>query len=220
VLNPSTDQLPVQILSVGTFGRSVATYLKGMRHDVFETVADNDVLPLPATWLAARQTLLASWKPAPALCELLDDVCHTWARPFLPLILDSRYMRFGPIIIPGKEGCWKCWNRRFRRQLTFPEDYAELLNHYDCEPGSGPRGFLEPFAMMGAARFSHAIDTIDSGSDLAGTIWQLDMLTGTISTGKLIGIHGCKRCGEGRNEESRSYADMQKSLEYLWTESK
>ena len=216
VQDTPTGRLSVQILSVGAFGKAVATYMKEMRSDLFETPVDNAILPLPTTWLPARCILLASWKPVPPLCELLDDVCHKWDRPFLPLILDSRYMRLGPAIIPGLEGCWKCWNRRYRKQLTFPEDYSALLSHYESEPGSGPSGFLESFAMMGAARLSQIIDAIDSGVDRAGFIWQLDMLTGAISTGKLIGIHGCERCGTGRREDVRSYADMQSALKYLW----
>jgi bacteriocin biosynthesis cyclodehydratase domain-containing protein len=212
----SEMQLPIQILSVGAFGKAVAVYLKHLHLDVFEIAADNDVLPMPATWPAARISLLASWKPVPAVCELLDDVCHKWMRPFIPLILDSRHMRVGPVIVPGQEGCWKCWSLRYRKQLSFPADYAALLDHYDSQPDSGPRGFLEPFAMMGAARLAHAIRQTDSGIDEAGRVWQVDMLTGAIAVGRVIGAHGCDRCGLRRKEDSRGFADMQIALNYLW----
>lgn len=212
-----TSTPPVQLLVVGSFGKTVAGYLKTFRQDVLETVVADDVIPLPETWEPARILALAAWRPVPSLCELLDDLCHRWARPFVPLIVDSRVLRLGPVVIPGREGCWRCWSMRHRQHGEWPEEQSALLQYYASHPDSGPQGFLEPFALMGAARIRQTIEALDSSTATAGQIWQIDMLTGHVVTGLVIGVHGCSRCGEPRPESTRSYAEMQQKLGYLWT---
>jgi bacteriocin biosynthesis cyclodehydratase domain-containing protein len=207
---------PVHLLAVGSFGNAVAGYLKRFHPDLVETIVENDVIPLPETWPASRMLVLASWRPVPGLCELLDDVCHRWRRPFVPLILDSAILRLGPVVIPGQEGCWGCWDRRYRQREDWREEQSALFEYYSSHPDSGPRGFLEPFAMMGAARIRKTIEALDASTATAGYLWQMDLLTGEITTGGLTGIHGCSRCGTGRPEATRGYAEMQQALGYLW----
>jgi bacteriocin biosynthesis cyclodehydratase domain-containing protein len=212
-----TSTLPVQLLAVGSFGRAVAAYLKTFCADLYETSVDDDVIPLPETWPAARLTVLTAWRPVPSLCELLDDVCHRWNRPFVPLILDSTILRLGPIVMPGQEGCWGCWTRRYNQHITWPEERSALLQYYASHPDSGPKGFLEPFAMMGASQLRQTIEALDSSTARPGHVWQIDMLTGNITTSTVVGLQGCTRCGEHRPEATRSYAEMRQTLSYLWT---
>src|SRR5215467_1499474 len=99
----------IHVLSIGPFGHAVAGYLKNFSSDVAETAARGNSLPLPETWPSSRMNILASWRPAPSLCELLEDVSFSCSRPFIPLIQDSIYLRLGPVVIPGGGCCWTCW---------------------------------------------------------------------------------------------------------------
>ena len=206
----------VHVLQVGPFGNAIAEYLTTLREDIVGTSVNNDILPLPEVWPASRMTVVVSWRPAPTLCELVDELSHQWRRPFIPLVLESTEMRIGPVVVPGSGCCWRCWIRRQRQHASWPEARLALQEHYASHPQSGPKGYLAPFARMGAARLSVMIDEIDAEMDLAGTIWQINMLTRRITTSMAVGVHGCPQCGMQRPEATRSVSALQNELAYLW----
>lgn len=214
--HPDNSAKAVHVLQVGPFGNGIAEYLTALRGDVVVTSVTNDILPLPDVWPVSRMMVVASWRQAPTLCELVDELSHKWQRPFIPLILDSTEMRIGPVVVPGSGCCWRCWMRRQRQHASWPEARVALQEHYANHPQSGPKGYLEPFARMGAARLSAIIDDMDAEIDLAGTIWQIDTLTRRITTSMAVGVHGCPQCGMQRPEAARSVAALQSDLAYLW----
>lgn len=217
---PGTELKPVHLLSVGAFGHAVGDYLKTFRSDIEVTSVRNNVIPLPETWPDSRVNVVAAWRAVPTLCELLDQLSHKWLRPFVPLILDSPVLRLGPIVSPGNGCCWNCWIRRRRQHATWPDEQLALTEHYAAHAESGPRGYLEPFAMMGAARIAHAIDALDaldSSAPIAGHVWQIDLVTRKVTCSTVVGIHDCARCGLHRLAATRSFAEMQHALARLWT---
>jgi bacteriocin biosynthesis cyclodehydratase domain-containing protein len=133
------------------------------------------------------------------------------------LVLDSAVLRLGPIVAPGGGGCWNCWARRSRQHAAWPNEQSALAQHYASQPDSGPKGFLEPFAMMGAARIGYAIEALDSSTPIGGYVWQIDLITRKVTTSTVVGIHDCRRCGLHRPAATRSFAEMQQTLAYLWT---
>jgi bacteriocin biosynthesis cyclodehydratase domain-containing protein len=217
-MEPSKSIQPVHLLSVGTFGQAATTYLRGLRADIVETVVSNDVVPLPELWPSARAMFIVAWRPVPHLCELLDDLSYTWQRPFVPVILDSTILRLGPVVIPGRGSCWGCWAQRFKQHAERPAEQAALWLYYASHVDSGPRGYLEPFALMAASRMAQVIDAIDSSTAPAGSTWEIDMMTRVITTGTVVGVHDCPRCGLHRTPSTRSFAVMREELAYLWND--
>ena len=213
---PDTPSSTVHILSVGDFGQAVATHLKALQPDVVETVVKNDTVPMPEMWPASRVTVIAGWRPAPNLCELLEELSYRWQRPFIPLFQVSSVLRLGPVVVPGEGPCWSCWIQRFRQHAEWPEAEAALLEHYARHAEAGPRGFLEPFAVMAAARLSQTLQQLSAKDPIAGQIWQIHMLTREITTGQMVGVHGCPRCGLHREPSVRAFATMREDLAYLW----
>jgi bacteriocin biosynthesis cyclodehydratase domain-containing protein len=205
---------PLHVLSVGAFGQAVSRYLK----DIVETVVTERQLPMPEVWPASRMLLLASWRPVPTLCELLGDLSFEWVLPFIPLILDSTSMRLGPVILPGAGSCWRCWLQRNKQHAQWPKEQLALLEHYATHAEAGPRGYLEAFAMMAAARLKWTISQLNSGSPMGGYIWKIDMVTREITASTVIGVHGCPQCGVQRPTITRSVDDMIRQLGYLWEE--
>jgi bacteriocin biosynthesis cyclodehydratase domain-containing protein len=213
-----TSLAPVHSFVAGNFGKAGGQYLKSFRNDIIETVVTDDTIPLPEVWPASRALVLIGWRPAPNLCSLLEELSYKWERPFIPLFLDSTVMRLGPVVIPGHGACWNCWIQRSQQHADWPEAEAALLDHYGHSPASGPHGYLEPFAMMAAARLSEVIDQLTEPEKIGGHIWQLDMLTQHVTLSQIVGIHGCPRCGLHRSPEERTFAPLEKELAYLWAD--
>jgi bacteriocin biosynthesis cyclodehydratase domain-containing protein len=206
---------PVLVISVGPFGRAVSRHLASLRPDTVET-AGEDAGP-PATWPLSRITVVAAWRPVPDLCEVADTESHRSGRPFIPLIADSVTLCLGPVVVPGSGGCWSCWARRTRQHAPGLSRRNALWRHYSEHAGSGPQGFLDPFAVVAAVRVSQTVDALDSAQAVAGQAWQIHMITRRITTGTVVGVHDCPRCGLHRSAPTRSYVEMQQALRSRWS---
>jgi bacteriocin biosynthesis cyclodehydratase domain-containing protein len=204
----------VHVFSAGPFGRAVARYLAEFRADVFETNLDGAAPELKPD---ASVNVVAAWRPVPAFCEVLDQASHECQRPFISLIADSTVLRLGPVVVPGQGSCWGCWVRRFRQHDPWPAERAEVLRRYTADASAGPKGYLEPFAMMGAARIAGALEALRSSAGIAGYVWEIDMLTRETKVSTVVGVHDCPRCGLHRPVQTRGFAEMRQELAYLWT---
>jgi bacteriocin biosynthesis cyclodehydratase domain-containing protein len=204
--------LRVNVFSVGPFGRAVATYLKAFEPDMMETECSDERAPFSEECSQGGINVMASWRPVPRLCEHLDKFSSAARRPFVPLVLESNVLRLGPIIIPGEEGCWLCWEKRSAQHAAAPDDRAAVLEYYSAHAGAGPKGYLEPFALIGAINIKQVVDLLRSSNQCAGHIRQIDLVTRQIKTGVLVGIHNCPRCGLGREGPIRSIDEMRRCL--------
>ena len=208
---------PVHILSVGAFGRTVARRLRAVRPDVLETVVDYGAAAArPEEWPDARVNMIATWRPSVDFCELLDQICYESQRPFIPLVLNSTVLCLGPVVVPGQGSCWGCWSRRLRQHTSGLSQMVTVWHYYATHPEAGPEGYLEPFAAIGAARLSETVEELDSSAEVGGHVWQVDLMTREITTSTVVGVHGCPRCGLHRPPETRTFAEMQRALAYLW----
>jgi bacteriocin biosynthesis cyclodehydratase domain-containing protein len=213
--NQSDHYQPVSILSVGPFGRCVAYYLRTFHKDLRETVIVGDSLPDPETWSRSRVNVIVSGRPIPHLCELLDRFSFEHRQPFIPVVVDSGFLRVGPIVISG-ESCWSCWARRLRQHSDWPLEHSALTQHYSTHLDDGPRGYLEPFALIAAAQIAKNVRALDRSAGLPGYVWQIDIIRRNITTSRVVGIHDCVRCGLHREASTRNYLDMRAALNYLW----
>ena len=216
---PETSFAPVHVLSIGAFGQAVTQYLRELSTGLLETVISDDTIALPAAWPKSRAIVIASWRPVPHFCELLDDLGFAQGRPFIPVILDSTILRLGPVVIPNKGSCWACWARRYTQHDTWRQERRPLLEHYMSQSSAGPQGYLEPFAMMAASRLALILDALEDPNPPAGQVWQMDIVTRVIAAATVVGVHDCPRCGLHRPMAERSFADMRSDLAYLWRHS-
>jgi bacteriocin biosynthesis cyclodehydratase domain-containing protein len=207
---------PLHLLSVGAFGKAVGRHLKNLRSDVVETVVTGDIVPMPEVWPKYRLSIVASWRPDPNLCAMMEELSYESQRPLIPLIVESTVLRLGPVVVPGQGSCWSCWIQRIQQHSDWREAQSSLLDYYANHPEAGPRGYLEPFAGIAAARLTEVIEDLDSSGKGAGYVWEIDMMSREIETRTAIGIHDCPRCGLHKNAPTRSYSDLQQDLGYLW----
>jgi bacteriocin biosynthesis cyclodehydratase domain-containing protein len=204
----------VRVVSVGPFGRAVAGYLRRLRGDALEMSTDAALSTERSP--PARMIVVAAWRPVVYLCDRCDQFSHDRGTPFLPLIADSANLTLGPIVVPGCGSCWSCYRRRLRQHGEWLEGRSALSEHYVQRSETGPQGYLDPFALIGAARIAQIIDALDSEAAQAGRVWQIDMVTREIVTSTVTGIHGCPRCGLHRRSETLSTAELRQHLAYLW----
>jgi bacteriocin biosynthesis cyclodehydratase domain-containing protein len=204
----SRDGAPVKIYAIGPFGGAVAKYLRTFRNDTVDGLSSSAERIRPQS----RINLVASWRPIMELCEALSRESYERSCPFVPLIVESRIMRLGPVVVPGEGSCWSCWIARCRQHEHRPDRSLGLSHFYAANPLCGPTGYLEPYAMMAAVRLSQTIDRLDRGGVIGGTIWEIDMMTRVISTHVVVGVHNCRYCGLHRESSTRTIADLKQRL--------
>jgi bacteriocin biosynthesis cyclodehydratase domain-containing protein len=203
-------------VSVGAFGLAVIGYLI----DALPGTRALDLIEVnhfdESAWPEADVEVLASAQPVPDLCMKLDELCHRRTRALVPLVMESANLCLGPVIVPGSGGCWKCWQKRADQHAQFPTERTALRRFYG-KTNEGPPGFLEPVAMLGALQIARVVESPEALLEASGSIWQFDAFSGSVSTGRLIGVDGCSQCGSGRDLSDRAYAQLAEALGFKWT---
>ena len=207
---------PFHITYAGPFGRATAGFLR-RDNDLIEDRTFSSEFGASDDGPDAAAMILVAERPMPRLSESIAAYCWRRALPFVPLFLQSGLMQLGPITIAGEGACWDCWSKRFRQHDAAPLESAALLQFYDEHPERGPRGFLQPFAALAADRIRPILELCETEPEAAaGSIWQIDMFSRRVTTGRVIGVDGCVNCGLNRPLETRSYADARQALGFLW----
>jgi bacteriocin biosynthesis cyclodehydratase domain-containing protein len=165
----------VGVLGVGSFGRRVAELLAPHAVPVDGFTDDVDVL------------VAALWRPAPGLCAELGATAGD--RPWLPVVLEHPHLVVGPYVVPGG-ACFDCYQRR-RRQHEPPDSVtAGLHAAYDADPALGPAGFLPH-----QARYAAGLVRVALRDASAGRITVAHLVSGSVATHHVVGVHDCTRCG-------------------------
>jgi bacteriocin biosynthesis cyclodehydratase domain-containing protein len=207
----------IQVMTLGRFADAVYAYLQELCPDVAQTRLDGIRLPAELPERGGRIWIVVSWRPAPSICSELNKRSHMTSRPFVPVIVDNTALQLGPLVLPNQGACWECWVRRSNQHSPWPSARAELFKYYDANAQAGPPGYLEPLAMMAAAKTAAIIEAVDSGSAPGGYVWQMDMITRAVATSTVVGVHGCVRCGLGRSIDERTFSAMRGDLSWLFS---
>jgi hypothetical protein len=193
----------------GTFGISVISYLRSLRPDIEVGVDWTTVGKMSSEY---NTLVLAASRPEPVICDLFDQECAKGATAFIPLILDSCVLRLGPLVLPGTRCCWRCWSYRILQHSDSPRHQRAINDFYSAHPNVGPQGYLEPFALMGAARILQALAGIQNSVAEGGYYWQLNVITRDVISGIAVGISGCSRCGTHYSVGSRTCSKLREHL--------
>lgn len=211
----------VRVISVGPFGGSVTRFLRSLRPDVAETAVPDAPASAELVPEETRVIILAASHPVPHFCDRIDKLSHERGLAFVPVILEPALLRVGPVVLSRRPPCWDCWTRRCGQFASSPNIHQALLQHYSMS-NRGPRGHLASFAAMAAGRVASVLSAMEAKPQpvamcsAAGRVWQIDLLTRTITAGRAEGIHDCPRCGLHRPAAARSFLEMQAELGYLW----
>ncbi|WP_167148099.1 cyclodehydratase [Actinomyces sp. ZJ308] len=144
---PVTAYLPQ-----GGFARAVAARLAG---------PDDVVVPVDQGLVSAyvpyadRAVLIAD-PDQTGLREDLDTLSFTRGMPSLGLELLPTELRCGPLVVPGRSACYRCYDRR-RRQ----HGYRPLPPEVAAEHGPLEQGYAHHHVVLGAGLISLALQTLD-----------------------------------------------------------
>lgn len=202
------------ITPVGPFGFAVAERLRDLVADVSVTDAPDGVL---SRKIGRSINLLASWHRAPKLERDFDEESFKTGQPWLPVILDHPQLEIGPAVVPGLGACHDCYRRRQLQHDSARVIRTAIGEHYDAHPEDGPDGFLPSTALLAAAVAADMVERIRTDpAGVAGRIRQIEVPTQQVRTGRVVGAHGCPRCGLGRDETTRSYERLPEMLQGVW----
>lgn len=200
---------PVYVLSEGAFGRAVARHLSqiipGVTHISLEAL-------MTITPVSPAACVLAAWRPMTSVCEKLDGLAHERRWSFVPVVMDSGRLRTGPVVIPGRSSCWRCWFQRTQQHSHHADAITTITSYYNDNPAAGPQGYLPPTALVAAGSVARILGALASDDEAAGLVWDMDVVTREATSSTAVGIHGCASCGLHRRAEERSVEAMQRAL--------
>ena len=208
---PVTAYLPQ-----GGFARAVVRRLAG---------PDDVVVPvdhgLVSTFVPyADRAVLVADPDQTGLREDLDALSFTRGMPSLGLELFPTELRCGPLVVPGRSACYRCYDRR-RRQ----HGYRPLPPEVSAELGPLEQGYAYHHVLLGAGLISLALQTLDRreeaplGADdvedvkdgttdtgdlpeIGGRVWTIDLISGLTSCSRTVAVDRCEICS-GRYEGRR-----------------
>ena len=198
---PVTAYLPQ-----GGFARAVAARLAG----------DGDVVvPVDQGLVSAyipyadRAVLIADPDQS-GLREDLDTLSFTRGMPSLGLELFPTELRCGPLVVPGRSACYRCYDRR-RRQ----HGYRPLPPEVSSEHGPLEQAYVHHHVLLGAGLISLALQTLDAPGPqdraaqsadevppLGGQVWTIDLVSGITTCSPTVAVDRCETCS-GRYERRR-----------------
>jgi bacteriocin biosynthesis cyclodehydratase domain-containing protein len=209
------------VTPVGPFGHAVAERLRGLRPDVEVAAAGAAVVrprvPDAAKPSGPRLNVLASWRRVPQMEREFDDESFRSGQPWLPVVLDHPVLEIGPVVVPGAGACRGCYRSRLAQHDPSRAVHAAIDRHYDADVHAGPAGYLPSTALFAAAVAAEIADRLSAAPESeAGRVRQLDVPTQQLQSGRVIGVHGCPRCGVGRDESTRSFERLPALLRGVW----
>ena len=198
---PVTAYLPQ-----GGFARAVAARLAG-EGDVVVPV-DQGLVSAYIPY-ADRAVLIAD-PDQTGLREDLDALSFTRGMPSLGLELFPTELRCGPLVVPGRSACYRCYDRR-RRQHGYRPLPPEVLS----EHGPLEQAYAHHHVLLGAGLISLALQTLDApatqdpattdSDDVApigGRVWTIDLVSGITTCSPTVAVDRCETCS-GRYEGRR-----------------
>ena len=198
---PVTAYLPQ-----GGFARAVVRRLAG---------PDDVVVPvdhgLVSTFVPyADRAVLVADPDQTGLREDLDALSFTRDMPSLGLELFPTELRCGPLVVPGRSACYRCYDRR-RRQ----HGYRPLPSEVVSEHGPLEQAYAHHHVLLGAGLISLALQALDApatqdlapeGADdvapIGGRLWTIDLVSGITTCSPTVAVDRCETCS-GRYEGRR-----------------
>ena len=142
--------------------------------------------------------------------EALDEVSFVRSLPSLGLELFPTELRCGPLVVPGRSACYRCYDRR-RRQ----HGYRPLPPEVVSEHGPLEQAYAHHHVILGAGLISLALQTLDApgpqdpapeGADdvapIGGRVWTIDLVSGITTCSPTVAVDRCETCS-GRYEGRR-----------------
>ncbi|GAA4046916.1 TOMM precursor leader peptide-binding protein [Nonomuraea soli] len=177
-----------RVVAVGPFGHALAALLDD---SVTGPVVHELAHPGPSV---PPVTVLAAWRPEPELCDELDRQAFESALPWLPVVVDHPHLVAGPLVVPPRGPCHRCYLIRRRRHDGDARLRDLTAARRRADSGAGVAGHLPHHVRIAQALVQRLLTATEPGE-----IHLVDMATLRLTTHTLLPAPECPRCGEERS---------------------
>jgi bacteriocin biosynthesis cyclodehydratase domain-containing protein len=193
----SRRRATLRVIATGPFGNRVAGHLL----DTYARGLAGGPADLESAFASpCDAVVLALWRPAPGLCERAEELARSRKAAWLPITMDHRMCRVGPLVC-GRSPCFRCYRRRCEQHDVQPAITAALLGAYARDPALGPGGYLPHHARMAAAMAFQMLRCLPTGQDpggqvlVPGSVATIRLRGEGITVSRVVPCHDCDRCG-------------------------
>ncbi|WP_423919767.1 TOMM precursor leader peptide-binding protein [Frigoribacterium sp. 2-23] len=188
----------IQVFPFGDFGEEVAGRLVELHG---AALLSTPQLWSPSEWEPAALTVVASWREQPREFAFVDDVCRRTGRAWLPVVLEPRHVRVGPLVSPATAACYQCFlSRQYQHGLLTPVD-SQLQTLFDDDPTLGASGHLPLHVETAVALVDHVLAAADESPRRTGDRTPGARLVRSglshlrLVESEVVPVTGCSRCG-------------------------
>ncbi|WP_328563795.1 TOMM precursor leader peptide-binding protein [Streptomyces coelicoflavus] len=135
--------------------------------------------------------VVASWRPAPALCERVDELAHASGIPWLPVVDEHPSLLIGPCVTPRTGPCFRCYADRRAQHDAHYEDTQAVHRAFDRAPGLGPSGYLPGHARVAAGV---VLRVLGRPAEHTGSVVRVSKQDMSLHRHTVVPCHGCPRC--------------------------
>lgn len=162
----------------------------------------------PSLWPWADLVVLATGSERSRTVEALDVVSHRHGTPWLPVVARPTEVQVGPAVVPGVTPCHRCSERR-RRQHGLAHPTGAAVPPSLAAPYAVLRHHVAAAAALARRELEAVLATPADAPPTAGTVRQLNLVSGAVASGSVVAVDGCGRC-RGR------FGSRQEFSQALW----
>lgn len=187
----------VLVLTGGTFGEKVGERLHASHGASVRAIGPSGTHP--SIWPYFDLIVLATGHERNRVAELIDRTAFAWKRPWFPVHSSATALYCGPVVIPGRTACHRCFVGRREQHRASSHHWPTAL--YDVEVAH-PTHHVGIAAALAQQAINEAFDgpPVDS---LGATVRMFDQISGAVSANAVVAGDRCPRCRttpDSRNE--------------------
>lgn len=203
----------VHVLALGPFGIRVAELLDQSLDDVATTTLERPGRVTSHEWPSAEIRVLATSRATPSVAAHVDRLAWRIGTTWLPVVAEHPYLRVGPVVVPGAGGaCHRCFVMRLEQHDGQSALRRAVWDHGERTGSTGPVGHLPHHVRTATAM---TLAALRDPAREAGRVRRIHLLDVAVAVDTVIGLHGCSRCGLGRDEATRSAAPLKDEIDTL-----
>lgn len=124
--------------------------------------------------------------------EQIDAIGAELRIPTIGLELLPTRIVCGPVVLPGKTACYRCYRKRISQHTKGPTDYGEESSTQGLEPG-----YAKFHVAIAAGLLKSALVEINKEQfeQLGGTVRIFNLVSGNTSAYETVSVDRCARCG-------------------------
>jgi bacteriocin biosynthesis cyclodehydratase domain-containing protein len=201
------------VLTVGGFGDRVGARLA--RRYPGAVLVDAVAGTHPAAWPTTDVIVVAAEYDHPELFDAVERSAFAWRRPWFPVLLDHPYLRCGPVVVPSRTACHRCFRRRRRQHARTPRMWDDYRP--PALPGSADRvrGYAAHHVGLATGLAVRAVADAVSPTDDPPGAWvrTVGLVDGAPHRAGVVAVDGCDRCRPPRAD--RDWLAVARSVDAL-----